>query len=78
MAHPLRERIACGEVCRYLRTKAMFVPGDDGPPPEVPHPAATAVFWCNRSGWAMGPDLSPADPGGCGPSRGCFEADVTG
>lgn len=78
MAHPIRERIACGELCRHLRTKGMFVLGDEGPPPELPHPAGTAVFWCNLSGWAMGPDVVPANPDRCASScgRDCFEPEV--
>jgi hypothetical protein len=80
MPHPIRERIACGELCRHLRTKGMYVLGDDGPPPDLPHPPGTAVHWCVQSGWAMGPDLAPANPDRCakGEVRDCFEPDVTG
>ena len=80
MTHPVRERIACGELCRHLRTKGMYVLGDDGPPPELPHAPSTAIFWCNLSGWAMGPDVAPANPDRCARSCGreCFEPEVSG
>ena len=79
MAHPIRERIACGELCRHLRTKGMYVLGDEGPPPELPHIPATAVHWCVRSGWAMGTDLAPANPERCAREcdRECFEPDAS-
>ena len=78
MAHPIRARIACGELCRHLRTKGMYVPGDDGPPEALAHVPTTAVHWCVMSGWAMGPDMVPADPVQCADrTRGCFEGDAT-
>lgn len=79
MPHPIRELIAQGRLCRSLRTKGMFVFGDEGPPADHPHPPDTAVFWCERSGWALGPDLGPADDRSCaaGCGRRCFSADAT-
>jgi hypothetical protein len=73
--HPLRERILAGALCRHLRTKGMYVAGEDGPPPEIPHVPDAAHFWCNLSGWALGPDAAPANPGRCGPGRGCFDTE---
>ncbi len=70
--HPLRADILDGRVCPLINTKALHV-GEEGPPPEWPHPPDTAVFWCGRTGWAMGPDLLPANPRRCAPGRGCFE-----
>ena len=77
MTHPIRERIACGELCRHLRTKGMYVLGDDGPPAGLAHVPDTAAHWCVLSGWAMGPDMVPANPGRCADrGRGCFEPDA--
>ena len=74
--HTLREAILKGRTCRHLRTKGMFVAGYDGPPPEMPLIPDTAAYWCNASGWAMGPDSIPANPDRCGRVRGCFEAEL--
>ena len=77
MTHPVRDAISSGRLCRFLRTKGMFVLGDDGPPEDLPHVPDTAAFWCNCSGWAMGPDLLPANPERCASaSRECFESDA--
>jgi len=74
--HPVRDRILKGTLCMNLRTKGMYVAGYDGPPPEMPHAPDTAVFWCNMSGWAMGPDSLPCNPERCGAGRGCFETEI--
>ena len=74
--HPIRDAILKGTLCSRLRTKGMFVTGYDGPPPDMPFLPDTAVYWCNRSGWAMGPDDRPANPDRCAPGRGCFEPQV--
>jgi hypothetical protein len=74
--HPIRDAILKGTLCAHLRTKGMFVSGYDGPPPDLPFPADTAVFWCNRTGWAMGPDDLPANPDRCSRPRGCFEPEI--
>ena len=74
--HPVRDRILAGTLCRNLRTKGMFVSGYEGPPPELPFAPDTAAFWCNLSGWAMGDDNRPVNPGRCVPGRGCFESEV--
>ena len=77
MAHPIRERIACGELCCHLRTKGMYVHGYEGPPADLPHPIDTAGHFCILSGWAMGPDVMPANPVRCADkTRACFEPDV--
>lgn len=77
--HPVRDAIRRGVLCRHLRTKGMFVAGDEGPPPDLPHPTDTAAWWCNCSGWSMGPDLVPANRERCAdPSRACFDPEVQG
>lgn len=73
--HPLRQAIIEGRACRLLRQKGLYVTGDEGPPPSVAHPPDTAVFWCERTGWALGPGLVPANPHRCAPGRSCFEGD---
>ncbi len=75
--HPLRVEILAGRLCADLRTKGMATLGHAGPTPETAIPADTTCFWCNRSGWAMGPDLLPADRERCAdPARGCFRTEV--
>lgn len=78
MAHPIRERIACGELCRHLRTKGMYVHGYEGPPASAVLAPDTTLHWCVVSGWALGPDVLPANPVRCAErSRECFEPEVT-
>ena len=74
--NPVRDAILRGTLCRNLRTKGMFVAGDEGPPPGLPFVPDTAAFWCNLTGWAMGDDNDPANPRRCVPGRGCYEAEV--
>jgi hypothetical protein len=71
--HPLRAAILEGRTCRLLRQKGLYVSGDEGPPPHVLHAPDTAVFWCESTGWAMGPGMIPANPGRCVRERNCFE-----
>ena len=61
------------EVCRYLRTKSVFLPGDDGPR-NLTEPSSTAVYWCNRTGGAMGPYHDVSGPFECAGHRGCYAA----
>jgi hypothetical protein len=59
--------------CVHLRTKAAFfpIPGDD----ERPNPYGTAIWWCDRTCEALGPDGSAAHPDGCdAPGRPCHDA----
>jgi hypothetical protein len=74
--HPVRERILAGTLCRNLCTKGMAVTGYEGQPADLSHPTDTALYWCSDSGWAAGPDGLPANPGRCGPGRGCFRTEV--
>ena len=77
MPHPVRTAIAEGRLCRHLRTKGMFVFGDEGPPPALQHVPDTAAFWCNQSGYALGPDSVPCNLGRCSErARRCFEPEV--
>jgi hypothetical protein len=74
--HPLRERILSGSICSCLRTKAMFVAGHDGEPGADPLESSGAIYWCNLSGWSMGPDFLPANPRRCVPGRDCFSREI--
>ena len=73
--HPVRKSILEGTLCRNLRNKGMFTAGGEGPPPELPHPPDTAAWWCNLSGWAVGPDSRPCNPDRCTTTRGCCEVE---
>lgn len=76
MSHPIRDKIRSGLLCRHLRTKGMYVLGNAAPPADMQHIPDTAAFWCNCSGWSMGPDVVPANPERCAdPSRACFEGE---
>jgi len=58
--------------CVHLRTKAAFfpIPGENEPL----NPYSTAIWWCNRTCEALGPDGSAAHPGGCDAAgRRCYE-----
>lgn len=78
MPHPIRVAIQEGRLCRNLRTKAMFVFGEDGPPATLEHIPDTAAFWCNCSGYALGPDRVPVNAERCADrARECFEGEVS-
>ncbi len=80
--HPVRDGILQGTLCRHLRTKGMFTGEEDpatsapGASPEPPRRIDAAGWWCNVSGWAMGPDVLPANGDRCVPGRRCFEPGV--
>lgn len=68
-----RVRQALRTRCVHLKTKASFLglPG----PEAVEDPFDTAVWWCQRTCEAMGPDGSTASPATCeAPGRPCYEA----
>jgi hypothetical protein len=72
--HPVREAILKGALCARLRTKGMYTGGYDGPPPETSFD--TAIYWCEASGWSLGPDDLPAGPERCRRPRGCFSPEA--
>ncbi|MBT3267955.1 hypothetical protein HN371_12405 [Candidatus Poribacteria bacterium] len=60
-------------VCKYLRTKSMYTADERGAEALVT-PSETGVYWCNRTGGAMGPDQDIAGPRDCGEGRTCYLA----
>lgn len=59
--------------CRRLCTKAAVHPLPDAD--ELPNPFDTAIWWCDVTTEALGPDGRAAEPGACdGPGRACYEA----
>lgn len=57
-------------VCKHLRTKSMYTAEERGAEALI-RPSDTAVFWCNRTGGAMGPDQDIAGSRYCTDDRGC-------
>ena len=61
-------------VCKYLRTKKMFVPEQENEALIEPRePEAGAFFWCNRTLSEIGIDDRPAHLRTCIHGRRCFE-----
>ncbi|HUB67350.1 MAG TPA: hypothetical protein VL981_07705 [Candidatus Methylacidiphilales bacterium] len=61
-------------LCRYLRTKAMYIPalansvlesGDES--------GGQTFYWCNKTQTALGIDDLPAHPCACRPGRSCHQ-----
>ena len=73
MPEEARGTARVAEVCQYLRTKSAFVAGDDGPR-NLTELSPTAVYWCNLTGGAMGPDHDIAGPNECAAHRNCYAA----
>jgi hypothetical protein len=58
--------------CLQLRTKAAFFPIPGSLEQANPYP--TAIWWCERTCEALGPDGSAAHPSTCdAPGRSCYE-----
>ncbi|MDA1190378.1 MAG: hypothetical protein O3A46_01695 [Candidatus Poribacteria bacterium] len=58
-------------VCRFLRTKTMFIP-DERENRVLVEPSDTAMYWCNKTGNGMGPDADFVGPRDCKYGRDCF------
>lgn len=58
-------------VCRFLRTKALHVYGQDTP--DVYVTSSSSSYQCLRTQFITGPDHSPCVPEACQPGRDCFE-----
>ena len=61
--------------CVWLRTKAAYLPL---PSPGTPdNPYSTAIWWCLKSGEALGPTGATACPGACDRAAlPCYEGPV--
>ncbi len=66
-----RVREALRVRCTHLKTKRSFL-GMPGPG-DAENPYDTAVWWCERTCEALGPDGSTAEPSSCErPGRPCY------
>jgi hypothetical protein len=59
-------------VCRHLRTKAMWVYGQDTP--DAYRTSRSGHYHCLRTQFVTGPDGGLCVPEACRTSRGCFES----
>ncbi len=59
-------------VCRFLRTKALHVYGQDTP--DAFSTSRSSSYHCLRTQFVTGPDAAPCVPEDCQPGRRCFEA----
>jgi hypothetical protein len=58
-------------VCRFLRTKALHVYGQDTP--DAFMTSRSSHYTCLRTQFVTGPDAAPCLPEDCRPGRRCFE-----
>jgi len=65
-------RDADAPVCRFLRTKALDVYGQQTPDAYVT--SGSAGYQCLRTQFVTGPDTRPCLPEDCQPDRDCFSA----
>jgi hypothetical protein len=62
-------------VCRFLRTKKMFVPEQaEAARQEIETGIGHSFYWCNRTLREIGEDDAPVCPLDCRSGRKCFEA----
>ncbi len=61
-------------LCRFLRTKAAYVPGMRSDQDALAESHPTATYWCLRTLEVLGPDDTPVGPEDCIAARRCFEA----
>ena len=60
-------------VCRHLRSKAIFVAGQMEPPAEMVR-TGSGHCWCNWTQNVLGPDDEIVDRRACDGTRTCYEA----
>lgn len=75
MSYADEVRAALRTRCIHLRTKEQFVgiPAEH----EQAFEADDAIFWCDQTSEALGPDGGSACGGDCGaPGRSCYEPPV--
>jgi len=61
-------------LCKYLRTKKMFIPvHEDEALTEPTELEADAFYWCNCTLSEIGSDDKPAHLRACIPGRACFK-----
>lgn len=59
--------------CLHLRHKMMYCDSRHAPRGRVDDSSDTRVFFCIKTGDALGPDARSACPGDCQPGRRCFQ-----
>ncbi|MCA9713819.1 MAG: hypothetical protein H6713_19885 [Myxococcales bacterium] len=59
-------------VCKHLRTKALYVYGQDTP--DAFSTSRSSGYQCLRTQFVTGPDSAPCVPEDCTRARACFEA----
>jgi|HubBroStandDraft_1064217.scaffolds.fasta_scaffold873622_1 hypothetical protein len=63
-----------GPLCRYLRTKRMYVPAlANGAVESESQTGDQSFYWCNKTQTALGIDDNPVNPCACRPGRSCHE-----
>jgi hypothetical protein len=66
------EKLAAGKaVCRHMRTKALYVYGQDTP--DAVMTSRSSHYHCLRTQFVTGPDQGLCVPERCTPGRSCFE-----
>lgn len=63
-------------LCKHLRTKAMFIPAlaqESAANPDAAGHSDTSPCWCNCTLTETGPDDRPVGHQVCQPTRPCFE-----
>jgi hypothetical protein len=69
------EKTSVPPLCRYLRTKRMYIPALAEETSEADSQAIDQSFyWCNKTLAALGRDDNPVHPCVCVPGRSCHEA----
>jgi hypothetical protein len=66
------EKLAAGtRICRHMRTKALYVYGQDTP--DAVRTSHSSGYQCLRTQFVTGPDQRLCAPEECTPGRDCFE-----
>lgn len=65
---PVKLRITC----MNLRHKLMYVDDRHAQRGMVDVNSDTRVYWCSKTGAALGPDDQPVGPGDCSNGRACY------
>lgn len=60
------------EICRYLRTKKMYVPAQASEALLMKEGESEPHCWCNRTMTETGPDDQPVNRRDCAHHRSCF------
>jgi hypothetical protein len=68
------EKPSAPPLCRYLRTKRMYIPAlAEGALEDDSNSGDQSFYWCNKTLAALGRDDNPVHPCVCRPGRSCHE-----